>query len=139
MRRPRLARQAAVARRLRVAPARQRLRRAWDGWLAAGLLALREADPAGWLDAYLREPDLALRADARRAARADAARQCWAGVLMPSVDRVGRYFPLTIVQPLGDLPASTQQMQALWHWLHRLDELAADALQDDWSIERLED
>ena len=23
---------------------------AWDGWLAQGMLALREADPAGWLE-----------------------------------------------------------------------------------------
>ena len=57
---------------------------------------------------------------------------------MPSVDRVGRYFPLTLVQALGDGPASTQQMQALWHWLARLDDLARDALHEDWTAERLE-
>ncbi|MFM2069675.1 MAG: hypothetical protein RLZZ584_4584, partial [Pseudomonadota bacterium] len=68
-----------------------------------------------------------------------AGRQGWAGVLMPSVDRVGRYFPLTIVRPIGEGPSDTQQMTALWHWLARLDELAADALHDDWTIERLED
>ncbi len=69
----------------------------------------------------------------------DAAACAWGGVLMPSVDRVGRYFPLTLVRPLGAGPASTQQMGALWHWLGRLDELARDALYEDWSAERLEE
>ncbi len=109
----------------------------WDAWLAAGLLTLRERDPAGWLDTYLASPSrrFVLMPGAMPGA---AGGQGWAGVLMPSVDRVGRYFPFTLVQPLGQMPASAQQMQALWHWLGRLDELAADALQDDWSVERLE-
>ncbi|MDP1534170.1 MAG: type VI secretion system-associated protein TagF, partial [Rubrivivax sp.] len=64
--------------------------------------------------------------------------QGWAGVLMPSVDRVGRYFPFTIAVPLGHQPDSQTQMTALWQWLGRADELAADAMQDDWSVERLE-
>jgi type VI secretion system protein ImpM len=57
---------------------------------------------------------------------------------MPSVDRVGRYFPFTIVQPLGPGPGTSAQMRMLWHWLGRLDELAGDALQEDWDVERLE-
>jgi len=111
---------------------------AWDGWLAAGLLALREADAAGWLDAYLASPSwrfLLLPG----VLPGEPGREGWAGVLMPSVDRVGRYFPFTIALPIGDAPASTQQMDSLWHWLGRLDELAADALQEDWTVERLED
>lgn len=110
---------------------------AWDGWLAAGLLALREADPGGWLAAYLASPSWRFLLQPG-VLPGDAGRQAWAGVLMPSVDRVGRYFPFTVVQPLGELPASTQQMQALWHWLGRLDELAGDAMQDDWPVDRLE-
>ncbi|MFO0442907.1 MAG: type VI secretion system-associated protein TagF [Betaproteobacteria bacterium] len=116
----------------------------WDGWLAAGLLALREAAPQQWLDAYLGSPSwrFLLMPGALPAAAAgtadESAQQGWAGVLMPSVDRVGRYFPLTIALPLGEGPASTAQMSALWHWLARLDELARDALFDDWSPDRLE-
>lgn len=110
---------------------------AWDGWLAAGLLALREAQPATWLDAYLSSPSWRFLL-MPEVLPGEAGEQAYAGVLMPSVDRVGRYFPFTIVQPLGDAPASTQQMQSLWAWLARLDELAADALQEDWDVERLE-
>ena len=109
----------------------------WDGWLAAGLLQLRTAQPAGWLEAYLAAPSqrFLLMPGALPGA---AGLQAWAGVLMPSVDRVGRYFPFTLLHPLPSPPASPAQLQSLWAWLGRLDELAADALQDDWTIDRLE-
>lgn len=108
----------------------------WDTWLAAGLQKMREDTPEAWLEAYLASPS-------RRfllmpgALQGEAADKAWAGVLMPSVDRVGRYFPFTIIQAI-EPPASVQQMQSLWFWLGRLDELAADAMQDDWPIDRLE-
>ena len=113
----------------------------WDGWLAAGLLALREARPEAWLDAYLGSPSwrfLLMPGVLPGTAPGDAGAQAWAGVLMPSVDRVGRYFPLTLVLPLQDGPGSTQEMTALWQWLARLDELARDALFEDWTADRLE-
>ena len=108
----------------------------WDTWLASGLQQLRQRDPSGWLAAYLANPTrrFLLMPGVLPGA---AGQQAWAGVLMPSVDRVGRYFPFTIAQPTV-LPASTQQMQSLWFWLGRLDELAADALHDDWTVDRLE-
>jgi len=64
--------------------------------------------------------------------------QPMAGVLMPSVDRVGRYFPLSIMAPLPGLPYGADQADALLNWLHALDDIAADALQDDWPIDDLE-
>ncbi|CAD5369284.1 Protein phosphatase ImpM [Rubrivivax sp. A210] len=110
----------------------------WDGWLAAGLLALREAAPDTWLQDYLASPSwrFMLAAGVLPGAAGDAG---WAGVLMPSVDRVGRYFPLTLVLPLGAGPGTTGEMAALWHWLGRLDDLARDALYEDWAADRLED
>ena len=109
----------------------------WDDWLAAGLLALRQARPEAWLPAYLGSPSWRFLLQPGVLPGAAGA-QAWAGVLMPSVDKVGRYFPLSLVLALGEGPASTQQMQSLWHWLGRVDELARDALYDDWSAERLE-
>lgn len=67
----------------------------WDAWLAAGLLASQEQLSAQWLDAYLVSPlwRFALAPDV-------CGPLAVAGVLMPSIDRVGRYFPLTIAQTL---------------------------------------
>ena len=110
----------------------------WDAWLAEGMLALREQLADDWLDAYLASPSWRFLL-MPGALPGEPGLQAWAGVLMPSVDRVGRYFPFTLVQPLGEGLVSIPQMPLLWRWLGRLDDLAADALHEDWDIERLED
>ncbi|WP_244818026.1 type VI secretion system-associated protein TagF [Caballeronia sp. Lep1P3] len=68
----------------------------WDAMLQAGLVASRDALGSAWLDAYLTAPVwcFALAGDVIGSG-------AWAGVLMPSVDAAGRYFPLTIVAPVG--------------------------------------
>lgn len=112
---------------------------AWDHWLAAGLAGWREREPADWLQRYLHGPSwrfLLMPGVLRTGSQADAT--VWAGVLMPSVDRVGRYFPLTLALPLPELPASSAQAEALLNWLHGLDDIALDALEEDWSADQLE-
>lgn len=109
----------------------------WDHWLAGGLAALRQARPEAWLEAYLASPSW--RFLLLPGALPDAPGQsAWAGVLMPSVDRGGRYFPFSIVQRLGAQALPATAVEPLLGWLHEVDDLAADALHDDWPIERLE-
>lgn len=62
--------------------------RSWDEWLQAGLRASRERVGAGWEQAYRCSPiwHFALAAGV-------CGESAWAGVMIPSVDRVGRYFP----------------------------------------------
>lgn len=109
----------------------------WDRWLSDGMLALREQLGDAWLEAYLASPSwrFLLMPGVLAGSPGDLA---WVGVLMPSVDKVGRYFPFTIVQPLDGGVVSTPQMPALWQWLEQMEVLAADALHDDWDIEHLE-
>ncbi len=59
----------------------------WDDWLQRGMAATREALGDGWLDSFLTAPVW------RFLLPAGSAGPAMAGVLMPSVDRVGRYFP----------------------------------------------
>jgi type VI secretion system protein ImpM len=110
---------------------------AWDGWLAAGLAALKQGAPDAWLDGYLASPiwRFMLCPGVLPAPCGDRA---WAGVLMPSVDRAGRYFPFTIIAPLPGLPTDDEGLAGLQRWLHALDDVAADALQDDWPVAQLE-
>jgi type VI secretion system protein ImpM len=63
----------------------------WDDWLQDGLAGLRTRHPQDWIEHYLESPlwCFALGADT-----VDA--QTWIGVLMPSVDSAGRYFPFTL-------------------------------------------
>jgi type VI secretion system protein ImpM len=74
----------------------------WDAWLQGGMARSRsELGEEAWLDVFLTSPlwRFAL-------ASGVVGGPVWAGILLPSVDRVGRYFPLTIVAelPPGVLP-----------------------------------
>jgi type VI secretion system protein ImpM len=72
--------------------------RRWDRWLQRSLASAREQLGTRWLDSYLVAPIVRfwLRPGL-------AGERAWAGLMMPSVDRVGRHFPLTIAWPLEPL------------------------------------
>jgi type VI secretion system protein ImpM len=60
----------------------------------------------------------------------------WAGVLLPSVDRVGRYFPLTVAAAFAaealDAPATLARLAP---WLDSIESRALEALQPDLDLE----
>jgi len=64
----------------------------WDDWLQAGLTASRAALADQWTDTYLTSPVWRFALSASACGRAPVA-----GLMAPSVDRVGRFFPLTLV------------------------------------------
>ena len=101
----------------------------WDRWLAAGLAAWRESDE-GWLQAFLAAPTW--RFALGRGVPFEQS-PGYAGVLMPSVDRVGRYFPLTVARPRR--AGETQIPEA---WLGAVEGIAVGALEGDWNVERFE-
>lgn len=68
----------------------------WDAFLAAGLLAAQNELGDGWLQAYLVSP--LWRFALAPGVSGDAG---VVGVVMPSIDRVGRYFPLTVARVLA--------------------------------------
>lgn len=62
-----------------------------DAWLSQGMAASREALGEAWLETYLGAP---LWCFAWSPEVIDES--WWFGVMMPSVDAVGRYFPLVV-------------------------------------------
>jgi type VI secretion system protein ImpM len=67
----------------------------WDGWLQQCLAESRLALGDGWLNVYLTSPAWRFVCAAGALGPTPVA-----GLMVPSVDRVGRYFPLTIVAEL---------------------------------------
>ncbi|WP_457322769.1 type VI secretion system-associated protein TagF [Roseateles sp. P5_E11] len=109
----------------------------WDGWLAAGLHQLRVDAPDTWLNDYLASPAwrFALLPGALPDGSGEGLR---VGVMIPSVDRVGRYFPLVVISPPLPRPNDGAQVAALWQWAGQIEEIAVNALHDDWSAETLD-
>lgn len=102
----------------------------WDSWLQDVIGGSRERMGEGWLDAYLTSPIWRFVLPAGLCGDAAAA-----GVLMPSVDRVGRYFPLTIVAMLAagaDLLAIPVAAAA---WFGKAEDLVRSALEDGFDFD----
>src|SRR4029077_2802203 len=68
---------------------------AWDAWLRECLAASQEALGERWLDVYLTSPAWRFVCAAGTCGPTPVL-----GLMVPSVDRVGRYFPLTLVANL---------------------------------------
>ena len=103
----------------------------WDAWLQDTLPAARASLGERWSDAYMSAPIWRFTLPAGQAGPRPLL-----GVLMASVDRVGRQFPLTLAAPLAPVPASLAHFanDALFA---RLEEIALAALEDDMTRDRL--
>ncbi len=101
----------------------------WDRWLEQGLALARAELGAAWLAGYLVAP-------IRRfwLAPGVLGKSGWAGLMMPSVDHVGRHFPLTIAQPMEKLAAAL----AAGDWYRSMDMVARQVLDVDFTIDDLE-
>lgn len=106
--------------------------RVWDAWLQQVLLDGRAAYGSGFDAHYMTAPIWRFTLPAGLAGSGKVM-----GVMMPSVDRVGRRFPLTL---MAGLPG--QGAVALYHFgeaalFERLEDVALDALEDTMTKDRL--
>lgn len=98
---------------------------AWDSWLQSTILAARGTLGDAWDPLYLSAPIWRFTLPSGQAGG-----QAMSGILMASVDRVGRQFPLTLVAPHG------HGNLALIHFANRatfeqLEEIALTTLEDE--------
>jgi type VI secretion system protein ImpM len=106
----------------------------WDAWLQEGIARSRSDLGESWLDVFLTSPlwRFALASGVVGA-------PVWAGILLPSVDRVGRYFPLTIVAELPPGVSTFELAVAGNGWFDWAETLARRTLEDELvDLNRLE-
>ena len=97
----------------------------WDAWLGRLTVAVRAAAGADWPEAWLTAPLWHFALGAALAAPAGAA-----GVLVASVDRVGRMFPFTVLGACAGVPEAA--------WSDALEAAALGALEDGFDPDALE-
>ncbi|CAN5333721.1 type VI secretion system-associated protein TagF [soil metagenome] len=102
---------------------------AWDPWLSGGIESTRAQLGERWLDVYLSGPVWSF---ALLPGTIDT--NTWYGVMMPSVDRVGRYYPLTIATAT-DYAVPPANLDA---WMQTLRDTALACLDPQATIDQLE-
>lgn len=104
----------------------------WHDWIAEALAATRDAFGEGWLDLYLYGPIWRFAVPAGLAGP-----HAVAGTLMPSVDSVGRYFPLTIALPLASTAALASMVIEGRGWFDDAESCSLAALDGEIDIDAL--
>lgn len=106
--------------------------RVWDAWLQDTMLNAAATGGGAWDEQYMSAPIWRFTLAAGLAGSAPVA-----GVLMPSVDRVGRRFPLTLMVPLRGGADAPFAHLALTRDFERLETCALDCLSDQMTREGL--
>lgn len=104
----------------------------WDAWLQTFVGSSQEYLGEGWLDTYLTSP--IWRFSFSSGVLDD---QRWAGIVLPSVDRVGRYFPFSILAALGPQHHPCEFMANQQLWFEALEGLALKSLDGQLQVDAL--
>ncbi len=103
----------------------------WDDWLQAVIAGSRQQMGEDWLPAFLEAPVWRFALPAGLCGARPAL-----GLMLPSVDRAGRYFPLTFAA-LGELDAAVSDAPACNAWLDRCETAGYLALEQDAEPDQL--
>ncbi|KMO10477.1 hypothetical protein QR78_26930 [Methylobacterium indicum] len=106
---------------------------ALDQWLSRAIVASRRQLGEAWLPAYLVAPVWRFVLG-----RDTMGPHAVAGVLMPSVDRVGRYFPLVLAAEMPDLADPWRLFRRAGTWFDAAEARARACLADDFDFDAFE-
>lgn len=101
----------------------------WDNWLQSAIATSKEQLGAQWLDSYLTSPIWRFLLSA-----GVCGDKAVAGIMMPSVDRAGRYFPLTIAVLMEQSSTLPLLFTSSNVWFEQLEDIALSGLNDDLDI-----
>lgn len=107
---------------------------AWDEWLQQAIRTSRDALAERWLEIYLTSPIWRFALGA-----GSCGPNTVLGVLSPSVDKVGRYFPLMLGRELAPGIELTSLIAQASSWYRAVEALALAALEPGFRLEAMED
>lgn len=102
----------------------------FDTWLQEGLLSSKADLGDAWLPTWLNSPIWRFAV-----AAGVCGAQAWAGVMLPSHDRVGRCFPLLLAASIEETPSLSDCLLLHAVWFARLEELALATLRGELSLQ----
>lgn len=105
----------------------------WDEWLQQSIANSQEKLMGDWLSLYLTSPiwRFALSPGI-------CGDNVWTGLIMPSVDKVGRYYPLTIATSLSNATNPVLLLNEASEWFQNAEDVALSALADDLDLEKFD-
>jgi type VI secretion system protein ImpM len=109
------------------------VRDCFDRWLQAALVRSKQDLGDAWLPVWLSSPLWRFVVPA-----GVGGEQAWAGVMMPSHDRVGRCFPLLLMAGIDGTPSLRSCLTVHDGWFGQLEELALSTLDDAFAIDALD-
>jgi len=104
----------------------------WDEWLQHFISTSQEQIGSDWLDIYLTSP---IWQYVFSPGVIDS--NMWAGIIMPSVDRVGRYFPISIVRQLSATQSAVDFVLHQDDWYHQIESHCLLALEGEIDANQL--
>lgn len=106
----------------------------WDSWVRAGMDELRSVSPETWPEVFVSAPVWFFAAAARVTGSA-----VLMGALAPSMDRVGRYYPLTILAAAPDVGCALADDARLRTFFAGARAAIVEARRLAWSAEELDE
>jgi type VI secretion system protein ImpM len=103
----------------------------WEPWLQAGVATSKQMLGDAWIETYNRAPIW------RYWLGADFCGEAMIGALMPSVDGVGRAFPLSIFVSEGDGSLAPPELEPNDAWFEATEAILLDALEPGATLERI--
>jgi type VI secretion system protein ImpM len=105
-----------------------------DEWIQNSISVSKEVLGDSWLDLYLTSPVWMFAFQSTVCG--DGA---WVGIMMPSVDKVGRYFPLILACKIEEEKALGLVLTENSAWFAKLEEVALAGLDEEYSLEQFND
>ncbi len=106
----------------------------WDSWLQSSFAVSRERLAERWLPCYLSSPIWRFGLSSGLCGQ-----DSWVGIIMPSVDRVGRYFPLTMARKTSRNMSLERFFCQSSLWFDKAEHIALTALENDLSVETFDE